>query len=165
MLDIFRFVYLIVLFISSADSFNTTYFFIMHIQDKEGALSPGYGQSSYLVAGPPDWSPSWSPPLFSCLPRSSCVWTYLWPAPDEDHSHTNRLMDAHVLLFLVSEMFIFLYLLLRIQTSQWNLLFVFKNWNSKACVSSLSHHIDHHLSEGVSLFLAEVLEDVTVLLL
>ena len=28
-----------------------------------------------------------------------------------------------------------------------------------------SHHVDHHLSEGVFLFLAEVLEDVTVVFL
>lgn len=29
----------------------------------------------------------------------------------------------------------------------------------------VSHHVDHHLAEGVSLFLAEVLEDVTVVFL
>lgn len=64
--------------------------FSMYIQYDEGAFSPGCGQSSCLAAGLPDWSPSWSPPLSSCPPRSSCVWTYLWQAPDEDNNRTNR---------------------------------------------------------------------------
>lgn len=60
------------------------------LQYEEWAFAPECGQSSCLAAGLPDWSPSWSPPWSSCLPRSSCVWTYLWRAPDEDNNHTDR---------------------------------------------------------------------------